>query len=41
MFSALVPLLGGYAATFPAIGLFALTGTVLIWRARGHGRAQS
>nr|WP_281392789.1 MFS transporter [Roseospira goensis] len=34
LFSALVPLLGGYAVTFPAIGLFALTGTVLIWRAR-------
>lgn len=34
LFSALVPLLGGYAATFPAIGLFALVGTGLIWRAR-------
>jgi len=34
LFSALVPVLGGYAVTFPAIGLFALTGTVLILRAR-------
>ncbi len=34
LFSALVPWLGGYAVTFPAIGLFALAGTVMIWRAR-------
>jgi len=34
LFSALVPVLGGYAVTFPAIGLFALAGTGLIWRAR-------
>ncbi|KAA5606696.1 MFS transporter [Roseospira marina] len=39
LFSALVPVLGGYAATFPAIGLFALAGTVLIGRARHHERA--
>ncbi|WP_170294623.1 MFS transporter [Roseospira navarrensis] len=38
LFSALVPVLGGYAVTFPAIGLFALTGTALIWHARQrHG----
>jgi len=30
LFSLLVPLLGGYAVTFPVIGLFALTGTALI-----------
>jgi MFS family permease len=39
LFSALVPWLGGYAVTFPAIGLFALVGTVLIGRARRAERA--
>lgn len=37
LFSALVPWLGGYAVTFPAVGLFALVGTVMIRRA---GRAE-
>ena len=39
LFSALVPWLGGYAVTFPAIGIFALVGTVLIGRARRAERA--
>jgi len=41
LFSAMVPILGGYAATFPAIGMFAVMGTALIWRARQHGKAPS
>jgi len=38
LYSLMVPLLGGYAITYPAIGLFALAGTVLIWRARRLAR---
>jgi MFS family permease len=36
LFSALVPVLGGYAVTFAAAGVFAVAGTALILRARRH-----